>query len=88
MVWAGRAALGRAHLLALGAPGHGTSTLLRSIALQALPHGDLVVVDGASTGEHACLVNRPGVHTVETSLHGALAALEWCAQETSAGWSR
>ncbi|BAJ26977.1 MULTISPECIES: FtsK/SpoIIIE domain-containing protein [Kitasatospora] len=70
------------HLLALGAPGHGTSTLLRSIALQALPHGDLVVVDGASTGEHACLVNRPGVHTVETSLHGALAALEWCAQET------
>ncbi|GLW55620.1 hypothetical protein [Kitasatospora phosalacinea] len=70
------------HLLALGAPGHGTSTLLRSIALQALPLGDLVVVDGASTGEHACLVNRPGVHTVETSLHGALAALEWCAQET------
>ncbi|MEV4561507.1 hypothetical protein AB0K51_31615 [Kitasatospora sp. NPDC049285] len=70
------------HLLALGAAGFGTSTLLRSIALQALPHGDLVVVDGAGTGEHACLVNRPGVHTVETSLHGALAALEWVAQET------
>ncbi|RKE17853.1 hypothetical protein [Streptomyces sp. TLI_171] len=70
------------HLLALSQAGFGTSTLLRSIALQALPHGDLVVVDGASTGEHACLVNRPGVHTVETSLHGALAALEWVAQET------
>ncbi|MFI6447645.1 hypothetical protein [Kitasatospora sp. NPDC050543] len=70
------------HLLALGATGYGTSTLLRSIALQALPFGDLVVIDGAGTGEHACLVNRPGVHTVETSLHGTLAALEWAARET------
>ncbi|MFJ7274978.1 hypothetical protein [Kitasatospora sp. NPDC098663] len=70
------------HLLALGVTGYGTSSLIRSIALQALPYGDLVVVDGAGTGEHACLVNRPGVHTVETSLHGALAALEWAAQET------
>ncbi|MEU9040870.1 MULTISPECIES: hypothetical protein [unclassified Kitasatospora] len=70
------------HLLALGVTGYGTSSLLRSIALQALPYADLVVVDGAGTGEHACLVNRPGVHTVETSLHGALAALEWAAHET------
>lgn len=70
------------HLLALGTAGSGTSTLLRSIALQALPHGELVVIDGAGTGEHACLVNRPGVHTVETSLRGALAALEWVALET------
>lgn len=70
------------HLLALAAPGHGGSSLLRSLALQAVRHGDLVVVDGAGTGEHACLVGRPGVHTVETSLHGALAALEWAANET------
>ncbi|MFF2040413.1 hypothetical protein ACFVVX_08305 [Kitasatospora sp. NPDC058170] len=70
------------HLLAFGSTGYGTSSLIRSIALQALPFGDLVVIDGAGTGEHACLVNRPGVHTVETSLHGALAALEWAAQET------
>ncbi|MCX5208980.1 hypothetical protein OG689_06700 [Kitasatospora sp. NBC_00240] len=71
------------HLLALGTTGHGTSTLIRSIALQALPFADLVLIDGAGTGEHACLVNRPGVHTVETSLHGTLAALEWAAQETA-----
>ncbi|MGK4584618.1 hypothetical protein [Kitasatospora sp. HPMI-4] len=70
------------HLLALGTAGQGTSTLIRSIALQALPYGDLMLIDGAGTGEHACLVNRPGVHTVETSLHGALAALEWAAGET------
>ncbi|MFJ6379575.1 hypothetical protein ACIQI7_06120 [Kitasatospora sp. NPDC092039] len=70
------------HLLVLGVTGYGTSSLLRSIALQALPYGDLVVVDGAGTGEHACLVNRPGVHTVETSLHGALDALEWAVGET------
>lgn len=82
VVWRTGARATEPHLLALGAAGYGTSTLLRSIALQALPHGDLVVIDGASTGEHACLVNRPGVHTVETSLHGALAALDWAAQET------
>ncbi|WP_232733846.1 hypothetical protein [Kitasatospora sp. CB02891] len=82
VVWRVGPRSGEPHLLALGAAGYGTSTLLRSIALQALPHGDLVVVDGASTGEHACLVNRPGVYTVETSLHGALAALDWVAKET------
>ncbi|MER7849484.1 hypothetical protein ABTZ03_36735 [Kitasatospora sp. NPDC096077] len=70
------------HLLALGVAGYGTSSLVRSIALQVLPYADLMVIDGAGTGEHACLVNRPGVHTVETSLHGALAALDWAAQET------
>ncbi|MFI2612744.1 hypothetical protein [Kitasatospora sp. NPDC018619] len=70
------------HLLVLGVTGYGTSSLLRSVALQALPYADLVVVDGAGTGEHACLVNRPGVHTVETSLHGALAALDWAVGET------
>ncbi|MFE2106288.1 hypothetical protein ACFXAF_10515 [Kitasatospora sp. NPDC059463] len=70
------------HLLALGVSGYGTSSLVRSVALQALPFADLVVIDGAGTGEHACLVNRPGVHTVETSLHGALAALQWAAEET------
>jgi hypothetical protein len=70
------------HLLALGTARSGTSTLLRTVALQALTHGDLLVIDGAGTGEHACLANRPGVHTVETGLPGALAALEWAAQET------
>ncbi|MCC9305951.1 hypothetical protein LN042_02310 [Kitasatospora sp. RB6PN24] len=70
------------HLLALGTARSGTSTLLRTIALQALAHGDLLVIDGAGTGEHACLVNRPGVRSVETSLHGAVAALEWAAGET------
>ncbi|MFJ9516754.1 FtsK/SpoIIIE domain-containing protein [Kitasatospora sp. NPDC101801] len=82
VVWRTGARSSEPHLLALGSAGSGTSTLIRSIALQALRHGDLMVIDGAGTGEHACLVNRPGVHTVETSLHGALAALEWAAQET------
>lgn len=82
VVWRVGPRSGEPHLLALGSSGSGTSTLLRSIALQALPQGDLVVIDGAGTGEHACLVNRPGVHTVETSLHGAVAALEWAAKET------
>lgn len=82
VIWRTGPRSGEPHLLALGSTGSGTSTLLRTIALQALAHGDLLVIDGAGTGEHACLVNRPGVHTVETSLRGALAALDWAARET------
>ncbi|MHC3389943.1 hypothetical protein ACLQ2E_10840 [Streptomyces lavendulocolor] len=70
------------HLLAVGQPGSGTTTLLRSIALQALQHGDVVVVEGSGTGEYACLVGRAGVLAVECGLGGALATLEWAAHET------
>ncbi|GAA5012109.1 hypothetical protein [Streptomyces hyderabadensis] len=70
------------HLLVLGQPGTGTSTLLRSVALQALHHGDLLIVDGGGTGEYACLVGRDGVLAVECGLTGALTSLEWAAAET------
>ncbi|MET8247919.1 hypothetical protein ABZV31_28075 [Streptomyces sp. NPDC005202] len=70
------------HLLTLGQPGSGTSTLLRSIALQALQHGDVVIVDGGGTGEYACLTGRDGVLAVECGLAGVLASLEWAATET------
>ncbi|KES05234.1 membrane protein [Streptomyces toyocaensis] len=70
------------HLLAVGLPGSGTSTLLRSIALQALHHGDVVIVDGGGTGEYACLTGRDGVLAVECGLTGALTSLEWAAHET------
>ncbi|GHC43304.1 hypothetical protein [Streptomyces cinnamoneus] len=70
------------HLLALGRPGSGTTTLLRSVAVQALQYGDVVVVDGGGTGEHACLAGRQGVLAVESALPGVLAALEWASHET------
>ncbi|MFD4626328.1 ABC transporter ATP-binding protein [Streptomyces sp. NPDC058475] len=70
------------HLLVAGEPGSGTSTLMRSIALQALQYGDVVIVEGAGTGEYACLTGRAGVLAVECGLSGALASLEWAAHET------
>ncbi|MCZ4120414.1 hypothetical protein [Streptomyces sp. H39-S7] len=70
------------HLLALGRPGSGLTGLLRSIALQALCHGDVVVIDGTGSGEYACLVGRPGVLAVESGLAGTCATLEWAAHET------
>ncbi|MDI9885783.1 hypothetical protein QMZ92_15690 [Streptomyces sp. HNM0645] len=70
------------HLLAVGHPGSGTTSLLRSLALQALPHGDVLVVEGSGTGEYACLTGRDGVLAVECGLAGALAGLEWAAHET------
>jgi hypothetical protein len=70
------------HLLVLGRPGSGTTTLLRSILLQALPHGDVLVVDGSGTGEYACLSGRSGVLAVECGLAGVLATLEWAGHET------
>ncbi|MYY19530.1 MULTISPECIES: membrane protein [unclassified Streptomyces] len=70
------------HLLAVGQPGSGITTLMRSLALQALQQGDLLVVEGAGTGEYACLSGRDGVLAVERGLSGALATLEWAAHET------
>ncbi|MFE3071072.1 hypothetical protein [Streptomyces sp. NPDC059247] len=70
------------HLLAVGQPGSGTTSLLRSIALQALAHGDVLVVEGGGTGEYACLTGRDGVLAVECGLSGALTSLEWAAHET------
>ncbi|MFF3086762.1 ATP-binding protein [Streptomyces nojiriensis] len=71
------------HLLAVGLPGSGTSTLLRSVALQALRHGgDVLIVDGGGSGEYSCLSGRGGVLAVECGPTGAQATLEWAAQET------
>ncbi|MEV0640595.1 hypothetical protein AB0I77_37855 [Streptomyces sp. NPDC050619] len=70
------------HLLVMGQPGSGTSTLLRSIALQALQYGDVLIVEGGGTGEYACLTGRDGVLAVECALAGTLASLEWAATET------
>ncbi|MEU9213325.1 ATP-binding protein [Streptomyces sp. NPDC048415] len=70
------------HLLIAGEPGSGTTTLMRSIALQALQYGDVVIVEGGGTGEYACLVGRDGVLAVECGLAGALGSLEWAAHET------
>lgn len=83
VVWRTGARSSDAHLLALGTPRSGTSTLLRAVALQVLPHADIVVIDGSGTGEHACLFGRPGVRRVESDLHGAVAALQWAAGETT-----
>ncbi|MFE2303491.1 ABC transporter ATP-binding protein [Streptomyces sp. NPDC059445] len=82
VVWRTGARSTEPHLLITGEPGAGTTTLLRSIALQALQHGDVVIVDGGGTGEYACLTGREGVLAVECSTGGALASLEWAAHET------
>lgn len=70
------------HLLVLGRPGSGTTTLLRSVTVQALHHGEVLVVDGGGTGEYACLAGREGVLAVESVPCGVLAALEWASYET------
>ncbi|NUS10413.1 MAG: hypothetical protein HOY69_03220 [Streptomyces sp.] len=82
VVWRTGARSTEPHLLALGQPGTGTTSLLRCIALQALVHGDVVIVDGSGAGEYACLAGRPGVLAVEDSVLGASATLEWAAHET------
>ncbi|MFF4213554.1 hypothetical protein ACFYZE_30230 [Streptomyces sp. NPDC001796] len=70
------------HLLIAGTPGGGTTTLVRSIALQALQHGDVLIVEGCGTGEYAFLTGRDGVLAVESGLAGAAASLEWATHET------
>ncbi|WP_424214855.1 hypothetical protein ACN20G_23860 [Streptomyces sp. BI20] len=71
------------HLLVTGQPGAGTSSLLRSLALQALRQGgDVLVVEGGGAGEYVCLTGRTGVVAVEGGPAGAAATLSWAAAET------
>ncbi|MFF4421889.1 hypothetical protein ACFY04_14075 [Streptomyces sp. NPDC001549] len=82
VIWRSGPRSAEPHLLAVGQPGSGTSTLLRSVALQALRHGgDVLIVDGGG-GEYSCLSGRAGVLAVECGPTGAQATLEWAAQET------
>lgn len=82
VLWRTGARAAQPHLLAVGAPGAGASTLLRSVALQALRCGEVLAVDGGGSGSFACLAGREGVRTVESSPAGAVAALEWAERET------
>lgn len=82
VVWRTGARSTEPHLLVVGQPGSGTTTLLRSLALQALQHGDVLIVEGGGTGDYACLTGRDGVLAVECGLSGSLASLEWAAHET------
>ncbi|WP_062216172.1 hypothetical protein [Streptomyces sp. NBRC 109706] len=70
------------HLLAVGTPGAGATSLLRSVALQALGDGEAVLVDGSGVGEFACFAGRRGVLGTETTPEGAVAGLSWVARET------
>ncbi|MFJ1901804.1 MULTISPECIES: hypothetical protein [unclassified Streptomyces] len=82
VVWRTGARTTEPHLLAVGQPGSGTTTLIRSIALQALQQGDILIIEGSGIGEYACFNGREGVLAVECGAAGALATLEWAAQET------
>ncbi|MEU6367565.1 hypothetical protein ABZ876_17945 [Streptomyces sp. NPDC046931] len=82
VVWRTGARSTEPHLLIAGAPGSGTTTLVRSIALQALQNGDVLIVEGGDTGEYACLTGRDGVLAVESGLVGAVTSLEWATHET------
>ncbi|MER6218623.1 MULTISPECIES: ATP-binding protein [unclassified Streptomyces] len=83
VIWRTGPASSEPHLLAVGQPGAGTTTLLRSIALQALRQGgDVMIVEGGGSNEYACLAGRAGVLAVECGPTGALATVEWAAHET------
>ncbi|THA30578.1 hypothetical protein E6R18_19635 [Streptomyces sp. A1277] len=82
VVWRTGARSTEPHLLVAGQPGSGTTSLLRSIALQALQQGDILVIEGSGTGEYACFTGREGVLAVECGPAGALSTLEWAADET------
>ncbi|MQY10697.1 hypothetical protein SRB5_08100 [Streptomyces sp. RB5] len=70
------------HLLAVGHPGSGTSSLLRSLALQSAPQAQVAIVDSAGTGEYAFLRGRSGILAVESRITGAVGVLEWVVRET------
>ncbi|WP_461033208.1 hypothetical protein [Streptomyces mayteni] len=82
VVWRTGPRSGEPHLLVAGAPGAGVTSLLRSVALQALGRGRVLLVDGGGAAEFACFAGRAGVVGVESAPGGGGGALEWAARET------
>lgn len=83
VVWRTGTRTNAPHLLAVGGPASGKTTLLRTIAVQALRDGDVLAVDATGSGDFACLAGRTGVLRVETTQNGAREALTWLREETA-----
>ena len=72
------------HLLVAGVLGSGKSNLLRSLAAQALGHGQLITaIDAERTGHFDELAGRDGVLRVESRAAASLDLLDWVAAESS-----
>jgi hypothetical protein len=72
------------HLLVTGVLGSGKSNLLRSLAAQALGHGQrITAIDAERTGHFDELTGREGVVRVESQPTEALELLHWVAAESS-----
>ncbi|MGR7001999.1 ATP-binding protein [Yinghuangia aomiensis] len=83
VVWRTGTRTNAPHLLAVGGPASGKTTLLRTIAVQTLRDGDVLAVDATGSGDFACLAGRAGVLRVETTQNGAREALTWLREETA-----
>lgn len=71
------------HLLVVAGPAAGKTTLLRTIALQALRDGDVIAVDATGSGDFAYLAGRAGVLRVDTTLDQVRETLAWLHAETA-----
>ncbi|MGW0665301.1 ATP-binding protein [Streptodolium elevatio] len=71
------------HLLAVAGPAAGKTTLLRTIALQALRDGDLIAIDATGSGDFAYLAGRVGVLRVDSTADQVRETLTWLHAETT-----
>ncbi|MCF2532238.1 hypothetical protein [Yinghuangia soli] len=71
------------HLLAVAGPAAGKTTLLRTVALQALRDGDVIAVDATGSGDFAYLAGRPGVLRVDTTAEQVRETLTWLRGEAA-----
>ncbi|WP_436771267.1 hypothetical protein [Yinghuangia sp. YIM S09857] len=71
------------HLLAVAGPASGKTTLLRTIALQALRDGDLIAIDATGSGDFAYLAGRAGVLRVDSTAEQVRETLTWLHAETA-----
>lgn len=71
------------HLLAVAGPASGKTTLLRTIALQALRDGDLIAIDATGSGDFAYLAGRAGVLRVDSTAQQVRETLTWLHAETA-----
>ncbi|HSA48776.1 MAG TPA: FtsK/SpoIIIE domain-containing protein [Yinghuangia sp.] len=83
VIWRTGSRTSAPHLLVVAGPASGKTTLLRTIALQALRDGEVVAIDATGSGEFAYLSGRAGVVRVDNTADQVRATLSWLHAEAT-----
>ncbi|UGQ12247.1 ATP-binding protein [Yinghuangia sp. ASG 101] len=83
VIWRAGSRTSAPHMLVVAGPASGKTTLLRTIALQALRDGEVIAMDATGSGEFAYLAGRAGVLRTDNTPDQIRTTLSWLHAEAA-----